>query len=178
MKTVSNHHSGIRQTAGFTLIEMSSAMSVMMVLAVALIVMLQQHVQFMQMFQQQSFLTDEAPKVGNLLGRMINQADHYFVYANKAEALGGGAPILTSGRAVRLFFKSAAQETAERLITMETPASGGELRFYSWLADGTSSSWVISSRLSDVGFVSDQGILSMTLQGPNGERVTFGGGVK
>ena len=178
MITTLHHRRNTNGRAGYTLLEMSTAMAVMLVLATALVVMLQQHVQFMQMFQQQSFLASEAPKIGNLLGRIINQADHYFVYPTKADALSGGAPVLTAGRAVRLFFKSANQETTERLITMETAASSHSLRFYSWAADGTASSWTISSLVTDAEFLSDQGILSMTLQGPNSERVTYGGGAK
>ncbi len=171
--------SHVRRTpAGFTLLEMSSAMSVLLILAVALVVMLQQHVLFMEMFRRQSFLTVEAPKIGNLIGRIINHTDHYFVYGSKADALAGAQPVLTGGSAVRLFFKSADQETEERLIAVEPTAAGNALRFYSWRADGSETSWTISNRIANAQFSSDQGILNVMLQGPNGEEVTYGGGAR
>lgn len=163
---------------GFTMLEMSAALSVTLVLAVALVVMLQQHVQFMQIFKKQSFLAQEAPRIGNVLGRIINQADHYFVYATKGDAISGTAPVLTGGRAIRLFFKTADQQTVQRVIAMESLSGVNQLRFYGWLPDGTATSWTISSFLNDVTFLSEQGILNITLNGPNGEQVCYGGGAK
>ncbi len=166
--------------SGFTLIEMSSAVAIMMMLGITLLIMLNQHIQFLRMFQAQSFLASEAPSIGNLVGRIVNQADHYFVYADRSAATGGGNPLLTGGRAVRLFFKAADQTVSERVIAME-PASGNnraQLRFYGWLADGTERSWTISDKLNDADFISTQGILNLTLRGPNGEEITYGGGAK
>lgn len=174
---ISHIHSR-RRKAGFTLLEVSTAMSVMLVLGVALLVMLQQHTQFLEMFRRQSFLASEAPKIGNMLGRILNEADHYFVYADKDDALVPGQPILTPGHAVKLFFKTPNQETEERMIVAEDTATGSALRFYSWDTDGTMASWTITDRISSAEFQSDQGILNMTLEGPNGERVTYGGGVR
>ena len=56
--------------AGFTLMELSTAMGLMLILGSSLVVMLQQHVTLMSLAQRQSFLADEAPKIGNLIGRM------------------------------------------------------------------------------------------------------------
>lgn len=167
-----------RRRAGFTLLEVSTAMGVILVLSVVLLVMLHQHAQFMELFRRQSFLAGEAPQIGNLLGRILHEADHCFVYADKDEALASGQPILTPGQAVKLFFKTPNQETVERLIVAEDTAAGPALRFYSWEADGTMASWTISDRIGGAEFQSDQGILNMTLEGPNGERVTYGGGVR
>lgn len=175
-------HSSFRiphsRRSGFTLIEMSTAMSVMLVLAVALVVLMQQHVQFMEMFRRQSFLTAEAPKIGDMLGRIFNNADHYFVYATKDDALAAGQPVLTGGRAVRLFFKPPNQQTQERVIAVETTSNTTALRFYSWQTDGTLTSWTISDRIAGADFRADEGILSVTLDGPNGEQVTYSGGAR
>ena len=167
------HHS-----AGFTLLEVSTALGVMVVLSFALVIMLQQHLQFLDMFKKQSFLANEAPKIGNMLGRIINEADHYFVYATKTDALAGGLPVLTNGKAVMLYFKSPNPDIAQRLITVETTASGAGLYFYTLQAGAVQSSWTISSRISDANFLSNQGILNVTLSGPNGELVTYGGGAR
>jgi prepilin-type N-terminal cleavage/methylation domain-containing protein len=178
MINTSFHRHPRRRNAGFTLMEMSVVMSLLVVLGVALVTLVTQHLQFVKVFRQQSFLATEAPQIGNLLGRILNEADHYFVYATKADALGGSAPIMTSGHALRLFFKTPTQETEERLIAVETAGSVTSLKFYGWLADGTPTSWTITSKIHDAEFLSSQGILNMTLEGPNGEEVTYGGGAR
>jgi hypothetical protein len=158
--------------------EMSMAMSLLIVLGVALITMLQQHMLFMTLFRQQSFLSAEAPQIGNLLGRILNSADHYFVYETKDEALAGGAPVMTAGHALRLFFKTPNQETEERLLVVEDTATGKALRFYGWRADGTATSWTVSDKIQGAEFLSSQGILNITLEGPNGAEVTYAGGAR
>lgn len=97
-QTIRRHGQG-----GFTLLEMSAAMAVLLILSTGILAMLQQHILLMQLCQRQAFLTSEAPKIGNLLTRILNGADHYFVYASKDAALGTGTPILGSGPAVKLF---------------------------------------------------------------------------
>jgi hypothetical protein len=178
MKTTHLQISSRRRRGGFSLLEMSVAMSLLIVLGVALVTMIQQHTTFIKLFRQQAFLATEAPQIGNLLGRILNQADHYFVYATKDDALGGGAPVLTTGHALRLFFKTPTQDTEERLIVVEDTATGKALNFVGWRSDGTQTSWTISSKIQDAEFLSDQGILNMTLEGPNGEVVTYGGGAR
>jgi hypothetical protein len=164
--------------AGFSLLETSIAISISLVLAVTLVVMLQQHLSFMAVAQRQSFLADEAPKIGNLLGRILNQTDSYFVYENRDSALAGASPVLSNGEAVRLFFKSAAQQTVERMITVEDAGDGTALRFYATQPDGTQTAWTICDRLQGASFRADEGILNMTLVGPNGEEITYCGGAR
>jgi hypothetical protein len=167
-----------RRRRGFTLLETSTALFVMIVLGIALVTMIQQHTVFLKFFRQQTFLTTEAPTIGNLLGRILNEADHYFVYSSKDEALAGGVPVLSNGSAVRLFFKTPTQETEERLIVVETVGAGKALKFYGWQLDGTATSWTISNKISNASFLSNQGILNITLHGPNGEEITYGGGAR
>jgi prepilin-type N-terminal cleavage/methylation domain-containing protein len=163
---------------GFTLMEVSSAMGLMVILSGALVIMLQQHLSFMGLAQRQSFLAQEAPQIGNVLGRIFQQADHYFVYASRESALGGGTPVIQDGGAVRLFFKTAAQTTQERLIAAETGSGGTSLRFYTPQADGTESSWLICQGLQGAAFNANEGILTVTLTGPNGEEITYCGGAR
>lgn len=167
-----------RRRAGFTLMEISTAMGLMVMLSGALVVMLQQHLSFMALAQRQSFLAEEAPKIGNILGRIFQQADHYFIYTNLEASQGGGTPILTGGGAVKLFFKSAAQTTTERLIAAEVGATGTSLRFYTAQPDGTVSSWLICQGLQAATFRADEGILMVTLTGPNGEEISYCGGAR
>jgi hypothetical protein len=153
-------------------------MCLLVVLGIAIVTMLQQHMQFLKFFRQQSFLTTEAPQIGNLLARILNDADHYFVYASKDDAIAAGLPVLNGGHALRLFFKSPTDEIVERLIAVETVTGGKSLNFYGWKADGTATSWSISKKIQDAEFLSTDGILNITLKGPNGEEVTYGGGAR
>lgn len=171
------HHQFERaRRGGFTLLEASTAISIMVGVAVVMVVMVQQHLTVVRMATQQSFLSNEAPKVGDLLGRVFNQADHFFVYQSRASALAGDAPVLSGGQAVRLYFKTATNTTEERMIALEDGAGGPELRFYADQSDGTTTSWLVSNQLSGADFNADEGILSVTLNGPNGEEVTYCGG--
>jgi prepilin-type N-terminal cleavage/methylation domain-containing protein len=161
---------------GFTLMEVSTAMGLMVMLSGALVVMLQQHLSFMGMARRQAFLAQEAPQIGNILGRIFHQADHFFIYSSHESALAGGAPVIENGGAVRLFFKTAVQTTEERLIAAETGRNGTSLRFYTPQPDGTETSWLICQGLQGATFNAGEGILTVTLTGPNGEEITYCGG--
>lgn len=175
---VSSSHFASRRSLGFTLMEMSLALGLMVMLGSALVAMLQQHLTFMGLAQRQSFLAEEAPKIGNVLGRIFQQADHYFIYADLEDAQADGAPMLVGGQAVRLFFKGATQTTEERIIAAEEGASGTSLRFYVPQDDGTTTSWLICKGLLGASFSADQGILIATLSGPNGEEISYCGGAQ
>ncbi len=163
---------------GFTLMEVSTAMGLMVMLSGALVVMLQQHLSFMGMAQRQSFLAQEAPQIGNILGRIFQQADHFFIYTSRESALNGGTPVIENGSVVRLFFKTAVQTTQERLIAAETGSNGTSLRFYTPQPDGTETSWLICQGLQGATFNANEGILTVTLTGPNGEEITYCGGAR
>lgn len=178
MKTEALQSSRRSTQGGFTLLEMSSAMAVLLILSTALLAMMQQHVLLMQLCQRQAFLTSEAPKIGNLLTRILNGADHYFVYASKDAALGTGAPILGSGAAVKLFFKSAAQTTETRVLAVEAGSSGAALKLYTPQGNGAATSWTVSGKIASAEFLSADGILGVTLHGPNGEQITYSGGAR
>jgi hypothetical protein len=166
-----------RAPRGFTLLETSMAIGLMMVLGGAMVVMLQQHLTFLGITSRQAFLTREAPQIGNVLGRIFQQADHYFIYESAESALAGGPPVLTGG-AVRLFFKTAAQTVQERLIAAAPAARSTGLRCITPLADGAESSWWICDGLQGATFSASQGILTATLAGPNGEEITYSGGAR
>lgn len=161
---------------GFTLLEVSTAVSVTLGLSMALVSMLQQHITFMGWMQQQSFLTTEAPQIGNLVGRIFGSADHYFVYTDRDSAIGGAAPVLSGGGAVRLFVESVNGDTTELWVTVETVGTNKELRCHSQLPDGTQQSWTICRGLGSATFHCNTGVLGVTLIGPNAEEISYYGG--
>lgn len=167
---------GNRSRQAFTLMELSVAMGLMLLLGGVLLVMLQQHLSFMMMARRQAFLAQEAPQIGNLLGRIFQQADHYFIYQNRDSALAHDKPVIYNGGAVRLFFRTAVQTTRECLIAAEDGIGGTSLHFYNSLPDGMASSWQICRGLKSAVFNADEGILTVKLTGPNGEEITYCGG--
>jgi len=158
--------------------EMSLALGLMVMLGSTLVAMLQQHLTFMGLAQKQSFLAEEAPKIGNILGRIFQQADHYFIYTDLEAARGGTPPVLTDGGAVRLFFKGATQDVEERIIATEVGTTGVSLRFHVPQEDGTTTSWLICQGVGNVTFRADEGILIANLTGPNGEEISYCGGAR
>lgn len=165
-----------RHAHGFTLLEVSVTISLLLMLASALVIMIQQHITFMEMAQRQNFLARDAPQIGALLGRIFNQADHVFVFASRDDAVSGSNPTIGDGTAVRLSFRGADQATRVRIVSFEQGVSSAQLRFYTYRADGTETSWVITDKIASASFNMSQGILSAVLTGPSGEEVTYSGG--
>jgi hypothetical protein len=166
-----------RARAGFTLLEISVALGMALSLSAVLMAMLQQHLNFVRLFERQTFLTNEAPQLGNLLVRILNGADHFFVYSTKDEALAGSNPKLGSGQAAGLFFKAPmAAEKKLRVLAIETLQTGRvALRCY---APELGTSWTVSDKLASAEFLAEDGILGFRLNGPHGEQTTYWGGAR
>lgn len=150
--------------------------SITLALSMALIAMLQQHITLMGWLQQQSFLTTEAPQIGNLVGRIFGSADHYFVYANRQAALGGASPVLSNGGAVRLFSQAANGEITELWVTVATVNGSQALQCHSTLPNGTQTTWTVCEGIGGATFHCNTGVLGVTITGPNQEQVTYYGG--
>lgn len=150
--------------------------SITLALSLALIAMLQQHITLMGWLQKQSFLTTDAPQIGNLVGRIFGSADHYFVYSSRDAAIGGANPILVDGGAVRLYSQAANGEITELWIAVETVGTSKVLRCYSDLPNGTKTSWIVCEGLGGASFHCNTGVLGVTLTGPSGEEITYYGG--
>jgi prepilin-type N-terminal cleavage/methylation domain-containing protein len=164
---------------GFTLLEMSLALAVALSLAAALMSMLMQHFRFMEFCQQQRFLTEEAPQIGNLLVRLLNGADHCFVYATRDDALAGANPVLGSGQAAGLFFKAPAGDTQLRVLAIEAlPDGRAALRCLTPLPGGGTTAWTVSNDIAAAEFRAEEGIVGVVLNGRNGEQVTYWGGAR
>lgn len=165
-----------RRSGGFTLLETSAAMSVMLALGVAMLVMLQQHISFMDLTRQQSFLTNDAPQVGHLVGRLFAKADHFFVYESRAAAASGASPVLSNGRAARLFYVTADGRTREQWLVAETVNGRTALVCRTPRADGTEFAWTVCTGLGGAVFQCEEGVLGVTLNGANGEQISYYGG--
>ena len=171
--------------AGFTLVEMSLAMVLIMGLGLSLLIMLNSHLQFMEWARRQSFVARETPRITNLLGRLLNQADHFFIYESEAALGNASATPSLSGSAVKLFFNTPEGGGArEQHLVLTQSADSTLLRLIDAQDD---SGWTVAAGhpaagdleaigLQNASFALDQGLLRVTLLGPSGEQVHFYGG--
>lgn len=165
--------------AGFTLIEMTLALALSVGIAAAVVALLQQQVSFTRVLSSFQFLRDEAPQVNTLLANLINKADSYRVYANRANAMASSGAVNANGRALRLRFRNPDGTASNAIISFETVSGKNQLNFYfrgpsdaSW---PSTPSWTITARPTLVDFSNNTGILLIAMTGPNGEEITFAG---
>ncbi len=165
-----------RTQQGFTLVEMTMVLAMLMVLAAALMMMLQSHVTFMRVLSSYSFLRDDAPQVNNMLTGIFGKADSYRIYSSTSSAKANTGEVNTGGTAVRLRFRNPNGTFDEGIVAFETVSGVTKLNFYNY--DGSWSgtpNWTITQQPTAVTFADDTGILLVTMTGPHGEQVTYGG---
>lgn len=161
---------------GFTLVEMTIVLAMLMVLAAALMLMLQSHVTFMRVLGSYAFLRDDAPQINTMLAGIFGKADSYRVYGSLADAKGDTGAVNTGGTAVRLRFRNPNGTFEQGIVAFETVGGDTQLNYYyndgGWNA---TPNWTISHQPTAVDFEDTTGILIVTLTGPNGEEITYGG---
>jgi hypothetical protein len=172
---------------GYTLLEMSFAMVLLIGLGLSLLLMLNTHVEFMNWSRRQSFVARELPKISNLLGRLLNQADHFFIYENADDLTNPEAIPSLNGIAVKLFFNipDGGVPKELHLVSLQNDTYR-ELRVLdgqdgsSWsLASGYSATASLDATgLQAADFSLEDGLLRVTLRGPVGEEVHFYGGTR
>ncbi len=165
-----------RRQKGFTLVEMTMVLAMLMVLSAALMMMLQSHVIFMRVLGSYAFLRDDAPQVNNMLTGIFGKADSYRIYSSTSSAKADTGAVNTGGTAVRLRFRNPNGTFDEGIVAFETVSGVARLNFYNY--DGSWSgtpNWTITQQPTAVTFADSTGILLVTMTGPNGEQVTYGG---
>ncbi|MFM7183018.1 MAG: hypothetical protein ACKO2G_16360 [Verrucomicrobiales bacterium] len=128
-----------------TLIEVSIALMIAMVLAVASMAMLSQQLSFTRMVQNQIFLLEDCPSINNTLSRMLGRVDSYRIYPTVAGAKAGGAGVITGGKAIVLSCSDSLERVSRSIVAAE--------------AD----------------FYVENGVLRIRLTGPNNEEITYSG---
>ena len=165
-----------RRQQGMTLIETTVYIAMTLVLAAALLMMLQSHFTFMRMLSAMEFLRDEAPQVNVMLTGILGKADSYRIYGSTADAKAGSNAVNSGGTAVRLGFRNPDGSLSEGIVDFNVVGGEGQLGYYNF--DGAwaaAPDWLISQRADAVTFADDTGILLVTLTGPYGEQITYAG---
>lgn len=160
---------------GFSLIELATGLVISMAIAGTVVLLIQQQVSFFRVVNQFSFLRDDAPSINLLLGRIVQQADSYRIFSDKASAMSGAGAVNDDGDALWLRYRSPVGTHRQAIVAFE-PVEG-RLNFYNHSGDQweATPTWTITSTPVDVTFSNQTGVLLISVTGPYGGEVTYVG---
>jgi hypothetical protein len=166
-----------RKKGGYTLLELSLAMSVGMMIAAMGLMLFNQQMNFLRIFKAQDFLTREAPMINNYVVRVIGSAEDYRLYQDIAAFKNGSDPVISGAKVLVLRFREANGVMRASIISFEDPGTGEGLYFTMISENGviTEPDWALSKQPASVTFAIEQGVLRMTVAGPNGEELAYSG---
>jgi prepilin-type N-terminal cleavage/methylation domain-containing protein len=166
-----------RKRGGYTLLELSVAMAVGVLIAGMSLMLFSQQMAFLRIFRAQDFLTREAPLINNYVVRMIGGAEGYALYRDIASLGNGDGAVLEDAAVLVLRYKLAEGGERVSILSFEDPGSGSGL-YYRVVpeAGGIGQPDIaLSKQPAEVRFAVEQGILRMYLTGPNGEELVYSG---
>lgn len=166
-----------RRAAGYTLVELSLAMSIGIMIAGMSLMLFNQQMAFLKIFKAQDFLAREAPMINNYVVRVIGSAEDYRLYTDIDALKAGDDPVLSGASVLVLRFREASGNMRASILSFEDPGTGLGL-YYTMIPDVGSISdpdWALSKQPSLVSFFVEQGVLRMQVVGPNGEELVYSG---
>lgn len=168
---------GSRKRRGYTLVELTLAMSVGMMVAAISLMLFNQQMNFLRIFRAQDFLVREAPLISNYVVRVIGSAEGYQLFTDMDSLRAGEGAVLDNAKVLVLRFTEADGEEKASILSFEDPGTGPGLYYRLIPPSGVvgSPDWAISKEPANVTFAVEQGILRMTLSGPNGEELVYSG---
>lgn len=168
-----------RKRRGFTLIELALAIVIGLTAASMSILMMNQQLAFIRIFNAQDFLTREAPMIHAQISKVIGSAEGYRLYTDIAALRNGGQPVLADADVLVLRYRLPNGTLKASVLSFEDPGSGlGQGLYYRLVpTSGTigDPDWAVTKEPADVTFSVEQGILRMRLAGPNGEELVYSG---
>ena len=166
-----------RRHRGMTLIELTLAIMIGMVIAAIMMALFNQQLAFLRIFRIQSFLNQEAPLISMHVSRMIGQADRYRLHDSVADALAGENQRLDNSPVLLMNFRQPDGSMRASMLAFET--RNGRQALYYHLVPETGNinepEWFVSDQVTDVRFSIEQGVLRMRLSGNSGEQITYSG---
>lgn len=163
---------------GYTLIELTLAMAIGLMISALIMSMVNQQLAFLKIFRVQSFLVTEAPMLNNYVVKIVGNADSYLLYSKVDDLISGRPPITTGdAEAIMLRFKEPNGTFRSAVLSFENPGTGLGLYYRMVNSAGVlaAPSWALSKRPQRVRFLVDQGILRIRITGPADEEVTYSG---
>lgn len=169
-----------RSCRGYTLIELSLAMSTGIAVAALVLSLVNQQLSFLKIFRAQSFLVTEAPQLNNHLSKIVGNADSYRLYTSVADLRAGTGQVMEGAQAILLRFKQPDGTFRASVLSFEDPGTGRGLYYRMVTSAGVlgDPSWSLSKKPADVRFSIEQGILRVRLTGPNGEQLIYSGAMQ
>ena len=170
-----------RVRRAFTLIELTLAMMLGMACAGMVLVLFNQQLAFLRLYQTQSFLTEEAPLISMHVSKLIGQADRFRLHDSVSDALANrnprGLPSDPPSPVVVLNFRQPDGGMRAGILSFEDLGTGPALYYYVVPATGVlgTPQWHISNKPANVSFALLNGVLRMTLTGPEDEQITYSG---
>lgn len=170
---------------GLTLIELSIAIMMGMAIGGMTLLLFNQQLTFLKLYRTQNFLTEEAPVISMYVSRLIGKADRFRLHTTVQNALAGTPEAVVSGTGqplsfpvVLLNFRQPDGVMRATILSFEsrggTPAA---LYYYVVPLNGVlgEPQWAVTKVPSNVAFTMEQGVLRMTMTGPNNEMITYSG---
>lgn len=164
-----------RTRAGMTLIELAVGIGVSLLVASAVLGLLNNQMYFARYVQQQNFMLIEAPQINNILSRMLFSADTARLYTDINSGKGGGAGVTANAAALVLAFHQPDGTFNYGMIGFDPGTN--RLGYYRRGDSGwpDQPSWIITGSAESVTFRVENGVVRCTITGPNQEELTFSG---
>ena len=170
-----------RACRGMTLIELSIAIGLGMLISGMLMAVFNMQLFFLKEFRKQSFLTEEAPMISTYVSKLIGQADRFSLHPTLSDARNGVKQQLTSSTVARLYYRQPDGTYRSAILSFEARGSGNQL-YYFVVPQGNGPlpepEWSITRAPTAVSFEVVGGVLRMALTGPNDEQVTYSGAMQ
>ncbi len=162
---------------GFTLLELTMAMLVGMIMGAILLAMLNQQIAFLRIFRAQSFLNEEAPIISHHVSKLFLNAERFRLHASLEDALAGEDPQLTESPVVVLNFRQPDGTVRAGILSFEDRGDGNALYYYVVPLSGEleEPEWAVTNKPASVSFFVESGIIRTRLTGPAGEEIIFSG---
>jgi prepilin-type N-terminal cleavage/methylation domain-containing protein len=162
---------------GFTLIELSVAMTMGLMTGAMVLALFNQQLTFLRIYRTQNFLAEEAPVISMYVSHLVGKADRFRLHDTVADALAGRNPRLTASPVLVMNFRQPDGTQRASILSFENYGAGQALCYYVVPVSGVlgAPQWAVTDKPADVQFVMEEGVLRMILTGPEGEQITYSG---
>jgi|GEM_PF-525177 len=163
---------------GFTLIELTAAVALAMGVAGASLTIINQHIAFSKILKSFDFIRDEAPQINRALASLMSSANDYRIYTDKDAAFSNGNQLNVGGTIV-LSYRNPSGFDDRAAIIFETLGGKKQLNYYRYLNGWAAvPNWTITSLPENIAFSDTSGVLTISMIGKNGEKITYVGSTR
>lgn len=165
---------------GFTLIELSVAMTLALSIGAVMVTLLQQQISFHRIMRAQNFLVEEAPQINYTITKILAHSDAYRIHLDLSDAISDAGAVTADGKVMVVGFLNPDGTQDFGVIAFESISGEPVLGYYNLTAGGAFAGsghpdWIISRQVQDVDFYVQNGVFRLELIGPAGESITYSG---